>query len=137
MNTTRKGALLSKLPDTLFQEVLIDRMNHFPHRQHASKPLQFHCRVLCKSVHSYRTDDVILGTVDRPPTGRSHPGTAPSRSHINAFIRLIYTTSLRVYRLLRSFSGRFFLVLPRPGDGLVQGVLQGGRGKRGFIFSIR
>ena len=61
------------------------------------------------------------------PVGRI-PKTHPSRSHINAFIRLIYTTSLRVYRLLRSFSGRFFLVLHRPGDGFVQGVLQGGHG---------
>ena len=62
--------------------------------------------------------------------GRScHIAEKPlSRSHIGALIRLIYTTSLRLCRRRRSFSGRLFLVLHRPGDSFVQGVLQGGHG---------
>lgn len=75
----------------MFQEVLIDRMNHFSHRQHTSKLLQFHCWALCKSVHSYHTDDVIVGKVERHPAGRSHPGNTPiSKSYRRADTIYLY-----------------------------------------------
>ena len=78
-------------------------------------------------IHTVRTmlSPAALSAIQ--PVGHI-PETPLSRSHIGALIRLIYTISLRLYRRLRSFSHRFFLVLHRPGDGFVQGVFQGGHG---------
>jgi hypothetical protein len=115
--------------------VSIDRINHFLHRQHTSKPLRFRCKVHYKSVHLFHTNHVFITTIDRHPAGRVHPGNAPvlkfyARCIITYLYDLIKTLPMAPIILASLFSAdssnshRFFLVLHRPGNGILQRVLR-------------